>query len=1235
MRIRIREQLSGLVAITALLAVGVLSIITWLNNYNLVLSLRTSRLALTAELRANAIKGALDVYYYSTNAIATRVLLQEALKMHLEGKDDEEKWEELRQDLQVAMSTNGRGFGGIHQIVIWDEGVTDSSVPPSKESKIKKRRFGGPLGLVNATLDIKPNDRTDDIILSRDRFNKPLWLWNNGTRDGPITDYERKDVSLSEGFPLQLYPNATGMIHEFGRDIILGRKRGILQGPLKTTGSQYLISMTIPILNNNTTADGNSTKYLGFITTVINARNIVSILDDSTGRYKTGKLRIVGANNLNNRVNYKRDPTLPASDKTNGTQFVYLFEADRIDKDTGLPNRTIHFPDTDILNASFRTGPAAAKSGSKADTRNYKGEKITAGYMRLKTHMLDWVVVSEMDQSEVFEPVDKLRNILIATAFGTCAVVLLFACPLAHYAVRPIVRLKRATEKSIAPSSYNNSTGSFGDSPDYDPDGEGVHEAEEGKGFFGWTKKLRPNVFGRKSSSGSDATENNRRREFRIPGKVKERKYLIKDELTDLTAVYNEMTEELMVQYETLEERVRERTRELEESKRQAEAANEAKTLFIANITHELRTPLNGILGMCAVCMHEDDATKIKRSLGIVFKSGELLLHLLTDLLTFSKNQYGHAIILDEKEFRIFDIATQISAIFEKQAKESNISLDIKLLPEKTADMVLWGDANRIMQVIINLVSNSLKFTPEHGKIEVRIKCARELDARDSSSQVGVHRGNSRTGSKGGGARMRHLSNGYVERTASTSTPPSGRAQSPKSPPRMGGMMNGIFNNEKSPFNEKSEGVNQTAHAHSTSNASSPMYNLRTPESPRTPAMDKLKREIMGDERPNSPINAKRYMFEFEVEDDGPGIPEHLQEKVFEPFVQGDLGLSRKHGGTGLGLSICNQLAKLMGGTIELQSQEGKGSKFTMHIPLRYVKDMAASMVSGENSARNSVSNIGDSRDNESVKSQLSVGSNQSGAQFSKKNKPRLVGLSQPYFAPPLPADTPPEEIEQLDLNSSPEQEEERIRVLVAEDNHVNQEVVLRMLKLEDIYDVTVAKDGQEAVECIKEAISQNRRYDLVLMDIQMPNLDGLESTRQIRHMGYQYPIVALTAFAEESNIKECLEAGMNYFLSKPIRRKQLKSVLSKYCPKEQPIKEENESTEGDNKSSKSGKHGVERELSPLPNGVASAVGSQISTRTNNTDSGTEMASSYDEKHAGSPTVNGTSSPINRTPSRS
>jgi osomolarity two-component system sensor histidine kinase SLN1 len=128
-----------------------------------------------------------------------------------------------------------------------------------------------------------------------------------------------------------------------------------------------------------------------------------------------------------------------------------------------------------------------------------------------------------------------------------------------------------------------------------------------------------------------------------------------------LTRTFNGMSDELMFQCSSLEEKVADRTRELEISKKAAEAANESKTLFIANISHELKTPLNGILGMCAVCMGEDDLPRIKRSLQVVYKSGDLLLHLLNDLLTFSKNQIGQQLSLEEKEFRLADIKSQIT----------------------------------------------------------------------------------------------------------------------------------------------------------------------------------------------------------------------------------------------------------------------------------------------------------------------------------------------------------------------------------------------------------------------------------------------------------------------------------------------------------------------------------------------------------------------------------------------
>jgi osomolarity two-component system sensor histidine kinase SLN1 len=104
------------------------------------------------------------------------------------------------------------------------------------------------------------------------------------------------------------------------------------------------------------------------------------------------------------------------------------------------------------------------------------------------------------------------------------------------------------------------------------------------------------------------------------------------------------------------------------------------------------------------------------------------------------------------------------------------------------------------------------------------------------------------------------------------------------------------------------------------------------------------------------------------------------------------------------------------------------------------------------------------------------------------------------------------------------------------------------MLKLEDVYDVTIAKDGQEAYDLVKANMENNAHFDLIFMDIQMPNVDGLQSTRLIRKMGYSAPIVALTAFSDESNVKNCMESGMNEFLSKPIRRPALKRVLKKFA---------------------------------------------------------------------------------------
>ena len=236
--------------------------------------------------------------------------------------------------------------------------------------------------------------------------------------------------------------------------------------------------------------------------------------------------------------------------------------------------------------------------------------------------------------------------------------------PLSHYAVRPILALRTAAKNSV--TTYEA----------YDPSAKSETASENtlekaelipGK-VPGTTTFKRP---AKKKGLVRPA------RVFKIPERVPERKHLIQDELSELTGTFNEMADELSVQYRRLEERVKMRTAELELSRNAAEAANESKTLFIANVSHELRTPLNGIIGMCAIAMQEEEMSSVRQSLKIIYKSSDLLLHLLNDLLTFSRSAIGQNFAIEEDTFRLVDVGSQVVSIFEKQASEANISLRV------------------------------------------------------------------------------------------------------------------------------------------------------------------------------------------------------------------------------------------------------------------------------------------------------------------------------------------------------------------------------------------------------------------------------------------------------------------------------------------------------------------------------------------------------------------------------
>jgi len=344
--------------------------------------------------------------------------------------------------------------------------------------------------------------------------------------------------------------------------------------------------------------------------------------------------------------------------------------------------------------AGFRNqNPAVNNASAILTTTNENNVTVAVGYARPQSSLVSWLLIVEQSHSEAWSPISHLRRIVLSCVFGTIGFIVLIILPITHFSVRPIRRLRDATEKSIAPPGYtpNGSIRSERLDDEYVSGGEmGEMEVRRSptstsnrskKGLF---TKLRRLTYNGKPKTEVERSEDERRRVFKIPAKVQDRKHFITDELTELTKTFNDMSDELMLQYERLEQKVAERTQELEISKKAAEAANESKTLFIANISHELKTPLNGILGMCAVCMSEDDLPRIKRSLQVVYKSGDLLLHLLNDLLTFSKNQIGQQLSLEEKEFRLIDIKTQILTIFTKQVQEGKINFTVRFLNTDT-----------------------------------------------------------------------------------------------------------------------------------------------------------------------------------------------------------------------------------------------------------------------------------------------------------------------------------------------------------------------------------------------------------------------------------------------------------------------------------------------------------------------------------------------------------------------